>query len=277
MFHKCYLILNDFSLQLRRQNINAFAASMAFFIFLSLVPMLMVICTVIPYTPLTEENLMTAVAEVVPEVMNPLAQTMISEVYDKSAGILSIAIIATLWTAGKGVMALIQGLNAINGMEERRNYFVVRLTSSVYTLLMLVAVIISLFVMVFGNKLVDVALNRFPTLQLVVLVVMRFRFLLGWIVLTLAFTAIYAFVPSTKLRFREQLPGALFSSVGWSGFSWGFSLYVENSGSYSMYGSLSLIVIVMLWMYFCMYIVLMGAYLNRYFRPVNQVLVRTRR
>lgn len=275
MLRKCYLILGDFSEQIKKQNINAFAASMAFFIFLSLVPMLVVICAIIPYTPLTEENLMTAATEVIPEMMDPLVQMMISEVYDKSAGILSIAVITTLWTAGKGVMALVQGLNAINGVEEKRNYFVVRIESSIYTFLMLVVVLISLLVMVFGNQLVDVALHRFPTLQLIALVIMQFRFFLVWILLALVFTAIYAFVPGTKMRFREQFPGALFASVGWIVFSWGFSVYVEHSGSYSMYGSLSLIVIIMLWMYFCMYIMLVGAYMNRYFRPVNKVLVRS--
>lgn len=268
MLRKAFAFINDFSEEMRSKNINSFAASITFFIFLSLVPMLVLICTIIPYTPLTEENLMTAVAEVIPEVMNPLAQSLIAEVYDKSAGVLSVAAIATLWTAGKGVMALIQGLNAINGVEERRNYLVVRIVSSLYTLLMLVAVLLSLFVMVFGNKLVEVALRKVPTLQLVVSAIMRFRFVFGWILLTLLFSAIYAYLPNKKLHFREQIPGAIFSAVLWSIFSWGFSIYIEVFNSYSIYGSLSLLVIVMLWMYFCMYIILVGAFLNQYFQPV---------
>lgn len=272
MLREGFMLINDFSEEMRAKNINAFAASIAFFIFLSLVPMLVLICTIIPYTPLTEKNLMTAVAEIIPEVMNPLAQSLIAEVYDKSAGILSIAAVATLWTAGKGVMALIQGLNAINGVEEKRNYLVVRTVSSLYTLLMLVAVLLSLFVMVFGNKLVTVALRRVPTLQVVAAAVMRFRFLFGWGLLTLAFMAVYAFLPNKKLRFKEQLPGAAFAAVVWSTFSWGFSIYVGVSNSYSIYGSLSLIVIVMLWMYFCMYIILVGACVNQYFQPSRQKL-----
>lgn len=50
-------------------------------------------------------------------------------------------------------------------------------------------------------------------------------------------------------------------------------MYVSYGNGYSIYGSLTIIVIIMLWMYFCMYIILIGAYLNRYFRPVNRVLV----
>ena len=53
----------------------------------------------------------------------------------------------------------------------------------------------------------------------------------------------------------------------------GISMYVSYGNGYSIYGSLTIIVIIMLWMYFCMYIILIGAYLNRYFRPVNRVLV----
>ncbi|MCM1045532.1 MAG: YihY/virulence factor BrkB family protein [Candidatus Gastranaerophilales bacterium] len=273
MLRRAYTFINNFSEEMRAKNINSFAASSTFFIFVSLVPMLVLICTIIPYTPLTEQNLMTAAAEVIPEVMSPLAQSLIAEVYDKSAGILSVAAVATLWTAGKGVMALIQGLNAINGVEEKRNYLVVRIVSSLYTLLMLVAVLVSLFVMVFGNKLVEIALRKVPTLQLLVSAIMQFRFIFGWVLLTLTFSAIYAFLPNKKLRFREQIPGATFAAVVWSTFSWGFSIYVEVFNSYSIYGSLSLIVIVMLWMYFCMYIILVGAFLNQYFQPVNQELM----
>lgn len=270
---KLIIIFRDFSAQMGKQNISAFAASTAFFLFLSLVPMLMVICTIIPFTPLTEENLVVAVTDLTPDKIDPVIEGLIAEVYDKSAGILSVAVIATIWSAGKGVLALMRGLNAINGVEEDRNYFLVRLVASFYTVVMLIVLILSLFIMVFGNQLVDVALYRIPQLQVVVSFLMNFRFLLVWAILTMLFSAIYAYVPNEKLVIGEQVPGATFSAVVWSIFSWGFSLYVGRTESYSIYGSLALIIIVMIWMYFCMYIIMIGAYLNRYFRPVNRVLV----
>ncbi|MCM1535842.1 MAG: YihY/virulence factor BrkB family protein [Clostridium sp.] len=272
-----YRISKDFSSQMKKQNISAFASSTAFFLFLSLVPMLVMICTIIPFTPLTEENLVAAIEDFVPAVMDPLVQGMVAEVYDKSAGILSIAAIATLWSAAQGVLALMRGLNAINGVEEKRNYIVVRMIASFYTLVMLIVLILSLFVMVFGNELVMLILHKLPKLRLLVSFIMKFRFLFGWCLLALVFTVIYTFVPDKKLQFREQIPGAVLSSTIWIGFSWGFSLYVGSSGSYSIYGSLSVIVIVMLWLYFGMYIMMLGAYVNRYFQPVNKALVKRRR
>lgn len=277
MIRKLYLIGRDFSAQMKKQNISAYAASIAFFFFLSIVPMLMVICMVIPYTPLTEENLVQAVTDITPDRVDPVVEDLIADVYDKSAGILSIAVIATLWSAAKGVMALMQGLNAVNGVDEKRNYFVIRAVACLYTVVMLIVVILSLFINVFGNQLVNLALHRIPQLQKLVVFLMHFRFLVVWAVLTLLFATVYAFMPDDKLRFREQIPGATFAAVVWSIFSWGFSMYVDYSNSYGIYGSLAIIIIILLWMYFCMYIIMIGAYLNRYFRPVNQALVRTRK
>lgn len=264
MQYKVIQSFREVSAQLKKQNISSFAASTAFFLFLSLVPMLIMLCTIIPFTPLTEQNLIMVVTEVTPDVMDSLVISLIDEVYEKSAGILSIALLATLWSAGKGVLALMQGLNAINDVEEERNYFAVRMVASFYTLLVLVLIILSLLLMVFGNALVEVLLYEIPRLQAIASFLMHFRFIVGWCILTVFFAMIYAYIPNRKLRFKEQLPGAMFSAIAWSVFSWGFSLYVGTHNLGGVYGSLTIVIIVMLWMYFCMYIVLMGAYLNQY-------------
>lgn len=273
MIRKMFVMIGDFSTQMRKQNISAYAASIAFFFFLSVVPMLILICTILPFTPLTQENLVSAVTDLTPDMLDPLAISLISDVYNRSAGILSVAAIATVWSAGKGVMALMQGLNVVNGVEDTRNYFLIRLIASFYTVVMLVVVILSLFFMVFGNQLVTLALHRIPRLETLVSFVMNFRFIFVWAILTLLFAAIYAYVPDKKLKFKEQLFGAVFSAVVWSVFSWGFSVYLTYGNTYGIYGSLSIIIIVLLWLYFCMYITLIGAYLNRYFYADEQARV----
>ena len=270
MIRKLYLVINDFSAKMKKRDISTYAASTAFFFFLSVVPMLIMICTIIPYTPLTEENLVELVTDFLPDQIDPLAESLISEVYDKSAGILSVALVATVWSAAKGVMALMKGLNSVNRVEEKRNYFVLRIIASFYTLVMLVVVILSLFVMVFGDQLVTLALHRIPQLQRVVSFAMNFRFLFVWAVLSVLFAAVYAYVPDKKLAFKEQIPGAVFTAVVWSVFSWAFSYYLTYGNSYGIYGSLSIIIIVLLWMYFCMYIILIGACLNQYFGAVQR-------
>ena len=274
VIRKMIWIGQDFTAHMKKQNISTYAASIAFFFFLSVVPMLIMICTIIPYTPLTEENLVTAVTDLTPDRIDPLVESLIADVYDKSAGILSIAIFTTIWSAAKGVMALMTGLNVLNGVEEKRNYFLIRAVASLYTVVMLLVVILSLFIMVFGDQLVTLALHRIPQLEALASFAMNFRFIFVWAVLTLLFAAVYTYVPDVKMKFKEQIPGAIFAAVVWSVFSWGFSIYVTYGNSYGIYGSLSIIIIVLLWMYFCMYIIMIGAYMNRYFSPVNKVLVK---
>lgn len=275
MLHKCWVIWRDFSVKMRKMNIAAHAASTAFFFFLSLVPMLIVMCTILPYTPITEADLSLLIRQIVPSAAESLATALVAYVYRKSAGTLSLALVVTIWSAGKGVLALMRGLNALNEVEEKRNYFLVRVISSCYTVVMLVIIILFLVVMVFGNQLVNLILYQLPQLNLLTSFYVRFRFLFVWAILTMMFAAIYAYVPNKRLRFKEQIPGACFSAIVWSVFSWGFSLYVNRSGAFSIYGSLSIIVVVMFWMYLGMYIVLVGAWINRYFAPINKVLMRT--
>lgn len=265
-----------FNNKMSEKNISAYAASTAFFIFLSLVPMLMVICTMIPYTPLTEENLTQAITEVTPDQIDSMVTELIRDVYQRASTILPLAALVMIWTAAKGLMALMGGLNAINDVQERRNYFVVRFIAAFYTVVMLIATVISLVIMVLGSKLVDVVLARIPQLKLLFSLIVNLRFIFSWVVLTLLFAAVYTYVPSKKLCFREQVPGASFTAVVWSIFSWGFSVYLNYSNSFSIYVSLSLIIIAMIWMYFCMYIILVGAYLNCFFNPVNKVLLDRR-
>lgn len=254
----------DFTTDMRKKNLSAFSASIAFFFFLSVVPMLILTCTILPHTPLTENDLLEAVTEVVPGVAVPFLTNLIADIYGKSAGFMPIAVVAMLWSAAKGVMALMRGLNAVHGVEEKRNYFVIRMIATFYTFVMLVIEILSLFVNVFGNQLVDLILHQFPELHGLVSFLMNFRFIVVWIILTFFFAAIFTYVPDRKLSMKQQIPGAVFAAIGWSVYSWGFSIYLNYSDRYGIYGSLSIIIIVLLWMYFCMYIMLLGAYLNHY-------------
>ena len=97
---------------------------------------------------------------------------------------------------------------------------------------------------------------------------MNFRLLFSMAVMIVGFAMIYAYIPNKKLKFTYQLPGAVFSAILWNVFSWAFSIYVGRINDFKTYGNLATIVIIMLWMYMCIYIVMIGAYLNRYFEPV---------
>ena len=79
----------------------------------------------------------TALTDVTPDIADAMVESLVVDVYESSVGILPVALIAMVWSAAKGVMALMRGLNAVNGVDEKRNYFVIRFIASFYTLIML--------------------------------------------------------------------------------------------------------------------------------------------
>lgn len=273
---KIYLIFRDFARQLTRDNINAFASSTAFFFFLSLVPTLVILCSLIPYTPLTEGDLIAAVTGVVPEFIETVTVSLIEQIYERSATTLPVAIVVLIWSSSKGMLALMRGLNVVNGVTENRNYLFLRLEASFYMIITVVSLFISLGLSVFGEVLLHTILRIFPHIGGLISWIMQFRFLFVWVLLTIVFTITYTYVPNKKLKLRYQIPGAIFSAVGWNLFSFFFAIYVENFNGMSIYGSLSTIVIMMFWLYCCLYILLIGANLNRYFKPIIKVFLQKR-
>ena len=270
--YRLYLILRDFNWQMTKKNISAFAASTAFFLFLSMIPLLMALCAVLPYTTLTEDNLISAITQFTPDAMDAMVVRIVSDVYARSAGTITVFALVAIWSAAKAMLALIYGLNEVNDFEEKRNYFVLRTIACFYTVIILVAIVIALLVMVVGNVIVDILLADIPPLHIVVRFIMHFRFLVSWVILTFIFAMIYAFVPSRKLRFKQQLPGAAFAAVLWSAASFAFAVYVDHFNGFGTYGSLTTVVILMLWFYMLMYILMIGAHINRYFGPVYKFL-----
>ena len=93
--------------------------------------------------------------------------------------------------------------------------------------------------------------------------VIRIRTVVTLVVLTVFWDIVYKFLPNrsnmAKTTLRKQLPGAVFTACGWLFLSFIFSVYLDVfTGFSNMYGSLTTIVLIMLCMYGCMYILLLG-------------------
>ena len=273
---RIYRILRGFGRQMSRANVNAYAASTAFFLFLSLIPMLMLICSILPYTPIKKSDIITAVT-LLPQTLSPLLTSLIQSIYDSTFGVMSIAAIVTVWSAGKGVLALMRGLNAMNGVVEDRNYVLQRIIASFYLIIFLITIIFLLIVMVFGNLFADTIVRHVPQMEDLFALLLHFRGLFSWCMMTLIFAVMYTYIPNCKLKFSHQIPGAVFSATTWNIFSWGFSMYIQQFNGFDMYGSLTTIVIVMLWLYFCFYLFLIGAQINRFLTPFRRILEKERR
>ena len=262
-----------FAGEIGRKHIAAYASSSAFFMFISLIPIILLLCSLVPLTPISQADLTEVIREYFPEMIAPLGVSIISEMYVKSSAILSLSIVATLWSAGKGILALNQGLNVINEVKETRNYILLRIRACFYTVLMLLAIILTLLVIVFGSVIVRQVIGKIPDLQYLLEFFMSIRHVVFLVFLIILFVFMYSWLPNEKVNWRTQVPGAVLVASAWSAFSVGFSAYVNLFAGFGMYGSLSTIIMVMVWLYFCMYLILFGALVNRFLMPVQNYFI----
>ena len=244
-------------------HVSAYAAQSAFFMVLSLVPILMLLMTLVRYTPVTQSDILTVVNEVFPKTVRSAIIAIVNEVYKQTGTAISLTIIVAFWSAGRGVLAMASGLNTIKGIMETRNYFFLRFRAAIYTVLFLVAIILSLVLLGFGNSLSILVNEHIPVMQYVMDLLIEIRTVLTVCVLIVFTVCIYQFLPMKRGKVIYKLPGAVFTAFGWTFASFLFSVYLDIFKGFSnMYGSLTTIVIIMLWMYFCMYVMLLGGELN---------------
>lgn len=259
-----YKIIRAFNRKIRDDFVSAFSAQAAFFVIISLFPFLMLLLTLVQYLPITKYNLLLILTQVFPTSVKSLVIGIVSEVYEKtSSTIISAVAISALWSSSKGILSIVKGLNSVYGIKETRSYIKLRILSTIYTLAFAVMIVITLGILVFGNRLYVWIESKASFLTDLALIIISIRTIVGLLLLTVFFLIIYTFIPNRKTKMLKELPGALITATGWMGFSYLYSFYIDNMGNYSnTYGSLTAIVLFMLWFYFCMYIMFIGGEIN---------------
>lgn len=257
-------LIRAFTTKLREDFISAFAAQTAFFIILSVFPFLMFLLTMLNYLPISAEELLLLAENVFPDEIYYIIHNIVVELVAKASGTLvSITVIAALWSASKGTLTLSRGLNAVYRQKETRNGILLRIISALYTLVFAILLIVTLVLLVFGNQIYQLVIAKLPILGDLVTILLSFRSLITMAILTLFFLLLYMVLPNRKSHIFRELPGAIITAGGWLGFSFLFSFYIDHMGNFSYtYGSLAALAVCMLWLYFCMYILFIGAEIN---------------
>jgi len=244
-------------------HVGAYAAQTAYFFMLCFIPIILLLLTLVRYTPVTKADVMTAVIRVFPTSVDSMITSIVNQVYNQSMGIIPVTVVVALWSAGKGVLAMTSGLNCIYKCPETRNYVLLRIRETLYTVMFIIVIIFLLVLSVFGNSLNLFVAEYVPIIKNLADWLIRARTVITPAVLMIFCLLIYKFLPNRRDRLIKQLLGAVFAAIGWMVVSWIFSVYVDIfQGFTSMYGSLTTIVLIMLWMYFCMYSILLGGEVN---------------
>lgn len=240
--------------------ISVYAANASFFMILSSFPTLLLLLGLLRYTGMDVDSLSGLLEAFLPEAFVPGARKLILNAYRNSSGaLISISAVTALWSAGRGLHGLLQGLNRVYEAKESRGYLATRWLSIRYTLAFLGVLLLTLVLQVL--QLTNLEAQGFFG-WLLTRLNLRFFILLG--VQSFLFTAMYAVLPAQKNTVRSSIPGAILASLGWMIFSKLYSVYVEHFSSYTnVYGSVYAVALSMLWLYCCVTILFYGGILNK--------------
>lgn len=245
--------------------LSAYAGQAAFFMMLSFFPFLLFFFSLLNLTPLTEKDFMVWMSTMLPETFHDYVAGFTREIYKGSTGRISITVISAIFLSSKAFLALQQGVNAVYGVKEQRNYVLLRILGMFYSIVLAVVMIFLLGIVVFGKWFHAHFFVQIPIVGELIGRILDFRVSIAILVLFVFMWMMYCFLPNQKQRWKEQVVGAVLASAGWILFSYGFSVYVERFNNYaSFYGAMTTIALVMVWLYGCMYMFFLGGLLNHF-------------
>lgn len=259
-----FVIAKKLIKKVKEDDVVALASQLAYNLILAFFPFLMFLMTLVGLSSLSSNDVLISLKNVLPLSAYQLIKSTVIEVVDtQQKGLLWLSILLALWTSSSAFSGVIKGLNKAYEVKETRSYFKVTYISILCTLAFALMIIITLFLMVFGDLIGKFLITKFPFDKAIKFTWDMFRFIILISMMILIFASLYYFTPNRRLIWSEVLPGAVISTIGWLTTSYGFSFYVNNFGNYSrFYGSLGAIFVLMTWLFLTSLLLILGGEIN---------------
>ena len=231
-----------------------YSSSAAFYISVSALPLLGILVFVLTcLSPALLGELKVLLSHLLPTELLGDMEGILDAFQEKGAPLVPFTIITALWSATKGIDSLCLGVGVIFEKKDSSTFVVAKLKTLFRTLLFYLVILFSLALFAIGKLI---------TVQSTVLkILVRLRSVIFTLLFALFLAVFYARLSGTRVK--AQIPGALFSATGWMIFTYFYSIYIGISlRSYSLYSEAGTIIFFLLWVYFCVNIIMLGAIIN---------------
>lgn len=237
-------------------NITGEAAKSAYYFFLSLFPMLLVLFAVtgIVGGEAAFERIMSWLSTAMPEEAMQFVEGFVRDITDQSRpGLLSIGILLTVWAASNFFAALGDGLDVMFDVRDRTTWWKKRLKALLLMVVGGITLVGGAFAILAGPWLADIlGLSEWAR---------WFSWPIVFAMLVTLFWLIYYIMPAHRqdgIR-RELLYGAIAGAVLWLVAAGLFRFYVRGFADYgATYGFLGGIIVLLLWLYISSIAILFG-------------------
>lgn len=247
--------------------VNVYSAQACYFIIVSVIPFLCLIISIASFL-IPADSYTIFESDTIPQEIKGVIQEVIAQLLaTQKVSLLSISALIALWTASRGSDALRAGLESVYEVPRSKKIVKQQALSIVNTFILIVVILVNVVVLLFGEAITN-ALYLANVIDLLVESGPVILFVVMCFVFDIIYTSTAKHSKSEYIRsgIKSHMPGAIFATMGWMLFSYGYSLYIRYFPSASaIYGSLTAVCLIMLWLYVCVIILLMGAEINKLF------------
>ena len=243
------------------------AASLAYYFVFALFPFLFFLTTLTAYVPYVRRSVDTILARahaILPEQAVGLIDTHLRGlVENQRPRLLTLGLLATLYSASRGVDALRKTLNLAYDVKESRKWWRTELVAFGMTIGGALLVLISITLLTAGGSAGFWLARHVGIAHEYVIVWSWLRWPITALAMMLCAALAYYVLPDVKQKFKFITPGSVIGTLVWLVGTWGFSVYAGNFGSYNVtYGSIGGVIILMTWFFISGFIFLMGGEIN---------------
>ncbi|MHC1724204.1 MAG: YihY/virulence factor BrkB family protein [Aminipila sp.] len=254
--------------QIRDPYYQGFAAKLAFYFLMSIVPTIIVLSQLLGVFSISLGALSDLIQKYVAKDAANVVLKLIS--YQSTKTMNFVFVVITLWAASRAEYALmhIANFTLTGGKSTGNGYWRERIRAIKTMALTLFTLAFGLIILVYGELIIELVAATLMTTIGISYQVNMFWLVLRWpVTMALYFMMVsysYYILPSQKLKFSQIMPGSIFASVGMLVVTFGFKLYTEYISNYDiLYGSMAAIVAVMMWFYFLAWALVLGILCNK--------------
>ena len=257
--------------KIQKDNVMGLANELTYKILLSSFPFLTFLMSLLGFMNLKIDKFLLEFSDMMPEQLMGVFNVFVKEVlYERNVSILSISLLISIYSSSGGFRSFMRGINRAYRVEKKRNFFVRQLVSIGLVFIFVIAIVSSLALSVSGEFISNV----FGTDQIfgmqfgVTFSILKYIVLL--VILFLIIALIYKFSCCKKIRFKNIIPGAVFTVLLWIISSKLYGIYIENFTNYSkIYGSIAGVFILLIWLNMISLLLLIGVEINIFLENRN--------
>ncbi len=263
-----YKVLEFFIRWVDGRDLQLRATSLSFTFFLALFPSIIFIFTLVAYIPMvttSHENIMLFFEQILPDsAYNAAKTTLVDILNNQRGGLLSIGFLTAMYFSTNGFVSLMNVLNKYGKRKETRSFWKKRIVAIILAIIVSVSLLIAVGLLTVGNFTINYLdkLAYFPSKITPILLLLLNIGIVSVLVLFFL-SMIFYLAPNHNKEWKFISPGAIFACVSILVTTIGFSAYINTFNAYNkVYGSIGVLIVIMLLIYINTYILLLGYEFN---------------